>query len=63
MIKVNINAEISGKDVADQLLNEIKTNHGIVVNDGSYTIKCLVTKGDKEVEVEIERVRFVFTRN
>lgn len=62
-MRLNITAELNGKEIADQLLHEIKTNHGIVVNDG--TVKCFVfsEKANKEVEVELDKIKFIFNRN
>ena len=60
-MKLNITAELNGKEIADNLIHDIQTNHGIVVNNG--IVKCIVTKKDgAEVEIDLDKVKFVFTR-
>jgi hypothetical protein len=62
-MKINVSAILEGKEVADQILNEVKEKHGIVVNDGTYTIKCIVqNKNNEPVEVGLDKVKFIFER-
>lgn len=62
-MKLNITAELTGNEISAQLLDEIKTKHGIVVNEGGYTVKCIVlNKDNKPVEIPLEKVTFVFQR-
>ena len=63
MSKITVSAEINGSEVAEQLSNEIK-NNGIVLNEGTFNVKAfVVSKSEKEVEVELSKIRFILTRN
>ena len=56
-MKLTVIAEILGKEVADNLIHDIQTNHGVVVNNG--VVKCIVhsDKQDKDVEIELDKVK------
>lgn len=60
-MKINISAELTGKEASDYLLRELQSQ-GVTVVEGSMA-KCLVVnKKDEEVEIDLNKVRFVFSK-